>query len=468
MDTKLTQCELCKRFEIEPIICESCNWTNYCSTKCKEDDKKSHDIRCKAFLILDGKIEKEFKKYKIERNAFNHNRFSCKAICDIKEGECILKEIPKVAIASNNNTKEIVFKGSENIYKEDDPKLIELDVPSSQNPELIGEYIRGKLACAIGLTYPWLGQSQVFPTFLTGTKTEKEMIAKIKDFLKIGQFETSLLYGTASFNAINIEKDIEPGSILFGFFPRSSLFNHSCLSNIEFTLDKKHLCFFACRDIKEGEELTIDFTRGRFDFIQVDTKRHIIKDLYQIDCGCNFCTEKIKEEETEKDDFEMDILVKGRGGQFLLERFIQDKGYFKKRPKKLIHLINEILDACSFNYKKDGIITFSLLLKMADEKFSKLEGHYKLKYKIIIGLFFTMTRKFLLWLWEKKIKVTDQVVYDLLKDEKNEELFKVCDRIKEKEILCLMIKKITDESTEILFYLDPLFQSILRIKNNFV
>ncbi len=80
----------------------------------------------------------------------------------------------------------------------------------------------------------------------------------------------------------------------YAFFPLLSTMNHSCEPNcVVAYLDDSQVVVFACRDIAEGEELTISYV---YSHLELEERRNQLKS-YGFVCMCEKC---MKEEEEER------------------------------------------------------------------------------------------------------------------------------------------------------------------------
>ena len=466
-------CKKCGVIIIDLIICEKCEWERYCSEKCKLEDS-GHNIKCKTFALLGGHEEKEFQKYKIEHFPLNNNRFTCVATCDIKEGECILREKHIAAISSSPFISNELLGRSSNVYRRESPELVEIDL-SIKDVQKIGEVIKAKLASAMSILYPWIGESQVFPTRLVGTKNECELITGINIHLeKMGTkqelWKTSFLYGAVSYGAFNITKEFEHGWAFVGFFPRSSLFNHSCLPNIDFTFctyDQK-LAFFACRDIKKGEELTFDFTEGMLDFIPSEERKQNVMDIYGIPCNCGFCSKKEIEIEDYIDDSFPPILNPGSGADILVSQWVKNPDFFEKRPKMLMHLASEMISSSTSSLITKGIKTFVLVLKQANVVLMGRKGCYRKKDKMILGLYLTLIRQLMFQLKDEKGSIEGKIVIDYIKSLDKETIktfIFACGKIQKSQLLIEKLSKASKEAEGMTSNLSKIFSLIILNKD---
>ncbi|ODV77390.1 uncharacterized protein CANTADRAFT_7864 [Suhomyces tanzawaensis NRRL Y-17324] len=78
----------------------------------------------------------------------------------------------------------------------------------------------------------------------------------------------------------------------FGVYPSASYFNHSCAPGLKKARDHNRLNFRTIRDIKEGEELCIDY--GNYLDEDVHKRRKELSEWF-FDCGCEKCVYQLQE-----------------------------------------------------------------------------------------------------------------------------------------------------------------------------
>lgn len=80
-----------------------------------------------------------------------------------------------------------------------------------------------------------------------------------------------------------------PGASWGGLFLEASRINHACWSNAQNSWNEniKKITIHAVRDIKEGEEITIIYTRA---FEEYSERQRFLKDGFSFNCGCKLCS----------------------------------------------------------------------------------------------------------------------------------------------------------------------------------
>jgi len=101
-----------------------------------------------------------------------------------------------------------------------------------------------------------------------------------------------------------------------GLFPSASYFNHSCAANLgrrQVVAFPPRFEYVALRDIEEGEELTVFYTRPD---VLGETRRKTLKSSYAFDCECWRC----------KFEMDLDPISEERRGELqeMEEQFMRD------------------------------------------------------------------------------------------------------------------------------------------------
>jgi hypothetical protein len=223
---------------------------------------------------------------------------------DIKKGELILSERPiaMVLCYTEATLKQLTPEKLHNLlgcstiehpyYAYDSEKLM----PENKMPEK-SDLALGKLTDLVVSLYPWFGECNYFSTRLTGTKWESDLINDIwanrRDASPAGeapkQKSVTFAYGMCSLNAHEVTPLLTRQSIGKGFFPKSSLINHACNPNADYYFVQGQLCFYASCDIRQNEEITIDYLNCKSSTTERRLRKTIIDGTAKFDCKCVQC-----------------------------------------------------------------------------------------------------------------------------------------------------------------------------------
>lgn len=99
---------------------------------------------------------------------------------------------------------------------------------------------------------------------------------------RTGDIFTSYFY----FNEFETESDPKYRCLYIS----ASMFDHSCSPNCMWQIIDKTLYINTNRNIKAGEKLTISYSRSSLSSMNRNTRRTILKDVFNFDCRCNYCT----------------------------------------------------------------------------------------------------------------------------------------------------------------------------------
>ena len=102
-------------------------------------------------------------------------------------------------------------------------------------------------------------------------------------FLRMTQYLWPNIFG-GGYDKLTIPLDIQGMGSTIRFANMATLFNHSCMPNIDFNPNGRHVSDFsyvALRDIAKGESL-------RISYLESPTK-HALRDKYNFDCDCDRC-----------------------------------------------------------------------------------------------------------------------------------------------------------------------------------
>ena len=101
-------------------------------------------------------------------------------------------------------------------------------------------------------------------------------VQKLKCFFSFLEIDTIiLLYEKIKRNCFESENKI------FVAFDGTK-FNHACDANVEYYFENGNLLFYACKDIKENEELTIQYVDHKYSYLLYPT--------YGFNCDCSLCS----------------------------------------------------------------------------------------------------------------------------------------------------------------------------------
>lgn len=482
MDVQLAVvCSACKKATFSPIPSDECEWDMYCSSECLEKDSEKHAKKCRAAKLLNGHVEKTHKRYTIEHNALNNNRFSCVALHDMIPGECVLDEQPIACILSYDAIDRVT-KDLKNFFPVDSPLLVHINPPDINDPEKIGDFIDLKMTDAMCMLYPWIGKCKFFTSKLIGQKNVidaiKDIHEKRKDSMSLA--EVSEMYGIVALGCFNIKKELSSSFMAKGFFPRASLFNHSCVPNLDFVFSEGRLMFFTTKGVKRGEELTIDFMEGMLDFYPGEDRKQVLLQHCNIECMCKLCNGDIKEEHP-SDDSNAQILNL-RDHRFLYDMWVKDKTAFEKRPKMLISLakwvvkvsIDRLKNPAMFSQiRSDHMEKFASILKYADTRFSRLEYHNRVKSTMAIGSFVVLTNRVLVEMelskGENRNKIDERSIVEYFKRMRREDrdyLVELCKKIKSNPIFYRKLLNVQRESDGITINVEELFSILYKNIDN--
>lgn len=119
-----------------------------------------------------------------------------------------------------------------------------------------------------------------------------------QDFKSCNQYMQRLLFllavqhsTTIDLNTFSEEIEVGVGGILqrYWMYDVFCRFNHSCVPNLEHTLDDNDMInCITLRPIKEGEQLFINYLTGKT-FNSADDKREYIQQQWNFVCKCEIC-----------------------------------------------------------------------------------------------------------------------------------------------------------------------------------
>ena len=93
----------------------------------------------------------------------------------------------------------------------------------------------------------------------------------------------------------------------FGLFPLCSILNHSCYPNCIYVSEGRRMCMRVIRDVREGEELTVNYVGL---YASLEARRRELRESKKFVCECRRCTLRPASDE-ERDKFAFDQYVGG-------------------------------------------------------------------------------------------------------------------------------------------------------------
>lgn len=120
------------------------------------------------------------------------------------------------------------------------------------------------------------------------SQIKKIQDTKIKKFMteidknEMEMYCTKYIRNAFNFNGNNRDKIVMPAILING-----AIFNHSCVPNVYFKPEDKHMLFITNRKIKKGEELC-DFYCD-LELPCINRKKRLLEQ-YGFDCKCDKCT----------------------------------------------------------------------------------------------------------------------------------------------------------------------------------
>lgn len=113
----------------------------------------------------------------------------------------------------------------------------------------------------------------------------------ITDFELRSPTQTNESYrsGCDKISARHLYAVVSSSRIFTAIFPRISMLNHSCDSNIRNIFDGPFLSIYACRDIMEGDEI-LNCYGPSYKLMPCSERDATLKYQYCFDCRCDKCT----------------------------------------------------------------------------------------------------------------------------------------------------------------------------------
>ena len=225
-----TNCAVVFDLNCNPLICDLCEMAYYCSEKCKQAHFKYHEIQCTVLLSIGD-------------------------ICQVTKSDVdLIRTI--LSVISNYLLDDDSIK----------PASSKLFIPSKQDLLLMASHTEesGGYMCSII-------RSHLRPEHASQLTTEQILF-----FMSI-----------INANSHSLSRQDDPSKIFgVGLFPLSSLFNHSCYPNVQFCSENNNLIYRLMRPVKEGEELTVNYTA----LYQSRASRRLdLNTQKKFECHCNRC-----------------------------------------------------------------------------------------------------------------------------------------------------------------------------------
>ena len=236
----LQQCRLCSNAGAK--LCSRCCSISYCGVECQKKDWGRHKGKCSPVVV---------------RAVVGEGR-GLVAAKNIKTGDLIIKESAVVALPEDIGIWEAGAEITKQVLK--------------VNQEQKNEFYK--------LTYKQ-NLLNISESFMKAAGNDKEKEEKAK-----------LVSKNIKETAIFFNNDIATEDGYKCLFPNLALTNHSCALNSSWTGSRETprlLELRAVRDIKEGEEVTVNYIIVEGRYSTTDARQTRLKDGWEFECKCKLC-----------------------------------------------------------------------------------------------------------------------------------------------------------------------------------
>ena len=301
---EILACFRCKEIKEKLIDCPKCKSVSYCGEDCRAKHwETKHRKQCTSMLLA----RPGSTKYRVEVSPGNQFGKICVASQDIQPGEKLLSEYPLAAIIFHSKEQieklsdeelELLF-GSRTMlnrmyFPYDSKELIseeELTLAEDGHGHLDMRPL-GKLLSALAKNHAYIGRANYFHTTIVGSDQEVGVMGRVKKWLDDQQVDDrtlSMLLGILITNAYQMCPMLSAKGIALGFFPASSMFNHSCNPNADMVYSKGRLFIHSNGLIRANEEITVDYLGGKACISGREERQKVLKLYNNFQCRCPQC-----------------------------------------------------------------------------------------------------------------------------------------------------------------------------------